>query len=340
MAKGVSQAEAYADAGDAKTLKSANQHADQAAAAAYVGAVATSAAYTDVVAGKTLNSAKSYTDKQVGAESSRAQAAEGQLQANINSESNRAQTAEAGLNTKIDNETTRAQTAESNLGTAITAESSRAQAAESTMNTKINTETTRATTAEAGLQTQITGNTQSINNLNNWANSVNNGVVGAGAQVTGNNSVALGANSVADRDNSVSVGSAGNERQITNVAAGTANTDAVNVGQLKSYAQQSYSASAAYTDQRVNGLQTQFDDFKKDTYGGLASVLAIAGLPQPTQAGKGMVSAAVSNYHGQQGFAVGASYVTGNNRFVLKGGISTSTRGGDVAGVVSGGWQF
>jgi autotransporter adhesin len=39
---------------------------------------------------------------------------------------------------------------------------------------------------------------------------------------------------VADRADTVSVGSAGNERQITNVAAGTADTDAVNVGQMNS----------------------------------------------------------------------------------------------------------
>ena len=47
------------------------------------------------------------------------------------------------------------------------------------------------------------------------------------------NAVALGANSVADRANTVSVGSVGNERQITNVAAGKEDTDAVNVSQLK-----------------------------------------------------------------------------------------------------------
>ena len=35
------------------------------------------------------------------------------------------------------------------------------------------------------------------------------------------------------RANSVSVGTAGQERQITNVQAGTADTDVVNVGQLK-----------------------------------------------------------------------------------------------------------
>ena len=44
--------------------------------------------------------------------------------------------------------------------------------------------------------------------------------------------MALGSGSVADRANSVSVGSEGNERQITNVAAGTEDTDAVNKAQL------------------------------------------------------------------------------------------------------------
>ena len=73
--------------------------------------------------------------------------------------------------------------------------------------------------------------------------------LGTGATVTGANGAALGANSVAARgpqagyaaiglaalQNSageVSVGTVGGERQITNVAAGTAATDAVNVAQL------------------------------------------------------------------------------------------------------------
>src|SRR5690606_41157957 len=46
------------------------------------------------------------------------------------------------------------------------------------------------------------------------------------------NSVALGSGSIADRERTVSVGAAGLERQITNVAAGTEDTDAVNVAQL------------------------------------------------------------------------------------------------------------
>ncbi|MFC7368036.1 YadA-like family protein, partial [Vreelandella zhaodongensis] len=73
---------------------------------------------------------------------------------------------------------------------------------------------------------------------------------GAGAQANAEGSVALGAGSVADREGmngererfsnesvastqgAVSVGSEGNERQITNVAGGTRDTDAVNVRQL------------------------------------------------------------------------------------------------------------
>ncbi|BFG72912.1 hypothetical protein PTKU46_09450 [Paraburkholderia terrae] len=58
--------------------------------------------------------------------------------------------------------------------------------------------------------------------------------IGGAAVATGANSVALGANSTADRANSVSVGSVGAQRQITNVAAGTADTDAVNVAQMNS----------------------------------------------------------------------------------------------------------
>jgi len=57
--------------------------------------------------------------------------------------------------------------------------------------------------------------------------------LGSNANASGNNSVALGAGSVADRDNTVSVGSEGNERQITNVAAGTQRTDAANWGQVQ-----------------------------------------------------------------------------------------------------------
>ena len=62
----------------------------------------------------------------------------------------------------------------------------------------------------------------------------NNAVaIGNGASVSAEGGVALGIGSVADRANAVSVGSTGANRQIINVAAGTEDTDAVNVSQLK-----------------------------------------------------------------------------------------------------------
>ncbi|WP_245254095.1 YadA family autotransporter adhesin [Paraburkholderia sp. LEh10] len=55
---------------------------------------------------------------------------------------------------------------------------------------------------------------------------------GPAATASASSAVALGANSVADRANTVSVGSSTAQRQITNMAAGTAAADAVNVSQL------------------------------------------------------------------------------------------------------------
>lgn len=68
------------------------------------------------------------------------------------------------------------------------------------------------------------------------AGAVGSIAIGDGANATAANSVALGAGSVADREDSVSVGAPGAERQITNVAAGTQATDAVNLGQLNAVA--------------------------------------------------------------------------------------------------------
>lgn len=61
----------------------------------------------------------------------------------------------------------------------------------------------------------------------------NSVALGHNAKVTGEGGVALGFGSVADRGNAVSVGNAKLNRQITNVAAGVEDTDAVNVSQLK-----------------------------------------------------------------------------------------------------------
>ena len=96
---------------------------------------------------------------------------------------------------------------------------------------------------------------------------VNNAVVlGHNAKVTGEGGVALGAGSVADRANAVSVGSKGAERQIINVAAGTADTDAVNVSQLKKVSDTANAGWNLYT----NGVATEATNVKPGEYVGFS----------------------------------------------------------------------
>jgi autotransporter adhesin len=140
--------------------------------------------------------------------------------------------------------------------------------------------------------------------------------VGSGAMATGANSVALGAGSAASRDNSVSVGAVGNERQITNVAAGTADTDAVNVSQLH----QTQSTANSYTDQQIGNV-------RKDAYGGTASAMAMAALPQATLPGKGMAAIAGGTYGGQSAMALGLSAMSDSGRWVYRANATTNTRG-------------
>ncbi|MET1532458.1 YadA family autotransporter adhesin [Burkholderia sola] len=172
-----------------------------------------------------------------------------------------------------------------------------------------------------------------------WIARADAGAIGSTATATGKNAVAVGQGSVADRDNSFSVGAKGNERQVTNVAAGTAPTDAVNVQQLNDNLATASTQAKGYTDQRIGQVYNSFNDLKKDMYGGVASAMAVAGLPQPTGAGRSMVSAATSNYHGQQGFAAGYSYVTESNRWVVKASVTGNTRS-DFGAVVGAGYQF
>jgi autotransporter adhesin len=69
---------------------------------------------------------------------------------------------------------------------------------------------------------------------NSYVSSVatNGMALGLGSSTTAANGIAIGYNAVADRANAVSVGSKTQQSQIINVAAGTVNTDAVNLGQM------------------------------------------------------------------------------------------------------------
>lgn len=149
----------------------------------------------------------------------------------------------------------------------------------------------------------------------------NSMALGQNSTASGNNSVALGANSVADRDDSVSVGSPGHERQITNVKAGTAPTDAVNVQQL---------------NDKIGSVRADIDHYRRDASGGIASAVAIANLPQASLAGESMVSIAGGTYSGQSAVAFGLSTATRNGRWVVKASGSTNTRGTVAVGAGAG----
>ncbi|MDB1144983.1 MAG: YadA-like family protein [Alcaligenaceae bacterium] len=95
--------------------------------------------------------------------------------------------------------------------------------------------------------------------------------------------------------------------RVTGVAPGVADTDAVNVGQLKQ--------TAAALDKKI-----------KKAGAGAAAAMAAAGLPQPYDPGASVVSAAIGQYGLNAGFAVGISTITDNGRWIIKGSMATDTQ--------------
>ncbi|MDR6204857.1 autotransporter adhesin [Paraburkholderia graminis] len=178
--------------------------------------------------------------------------------------------------------------------------------------------------------------------VGNGSQATGNGstVVGTGATSSGSGSAAIGAGSDdGGRSNVVAVGSAGSTRQVVNVAAGTAPTDAVNVGQLNASVSNALSQANSYTDSQVAGLRNNLDSYRRDADGGTATAMAVAGLPQPSGPGKSMVSIAGSVYRGQSGQALGVSTISENNHWVYKAAVSTNTRG-TYGAVMGAGYQW
>ncbi|WP_439243540.1 YadA family autotransporter adhesin, partial [Lonepinella sp. BR2474] len=112
--------------------------------------------------------------------------------------------------------------------------------------------------------------------------------------------------------------------QIKNVAAGTANTDAVNVGQLKG---------------AVNHLNNRINDVKKESRASAAGARAAAALPQVYIPGKSMVAAAAGTFKGQSAVAVGYSRASDNGKLILKLQGDANSQG-DVGGAVGLGYQW
>lgn len=225
------------------------------------------------------------------------------------------------------------------------------------------------------------------------ANALNGIAIGSNAQVIHVNSIAIGNGSTTTRgaqtnytaynmdapQNSVgefSVGSADGQRQITNVAAGSADTDAVNVAQLKSseaggvrydtkadgsidysnitlgggnggttrisnvsagvnnndavnYAQlkQSVQETKQYTDQRMVEMDNKLSKTESKLSGGIASAMAMTGLPQAYTPGASMASIGGGTYNGESAVALGVSMVSANGRWVYKLQGSTNSQG-------------
>ncbi|WP_420220338.1 YadA-like family protein [Metapseudomonas resinovorans] len=167
----------------------------------------------------------------------------------------------------------------------------------------------------------------------------NSTAIGSNAKARSRNSVAIGANSVADRENSVSVGSAGAERQITNVAAGTVETDAVNLGQLNKSVADITNNANAYTDVQVNGLRHDLNELDDELSAGIAGAMAMASLPQPYSPGASMAAVGLGNYRGQSSLAVGVSRISDNGKWVTKLQGSADSQG-EVGVSVGVGYQW
>ncbi|WP_158782795.1 YadA-like family protein [Pantoea sp. BAV 3049] len=131
----------------------------------------------------------------------------------------------------------------------------------------------------SGYGNTVSGDGATVVGTNSTATSATNGIgLGTGTTVTdedsiaigtgasaSNGAIAIGSGSIATGANSVSFGSSGNERQLTNVAAGTAGTDAVNLNQLNDGMTTVINEAKNYTDTKISEVnetinQTSIDN--------------------------------------------------------------------------------
>ena len=97
-------------------------------------------------------------------------------------------------------------------------------------------------------------------------------------------------------------------------------TDAVNVNQLQQSVSGAVSQANSYTDDQIRSA-------RRDAYGGTASALAVAGLPQAVLPGHGMVAMAGGTYGGQSAMAIGVSQLSETGKWVYKVQGTTDSRG-------------
>lgn len=117
----------------------------------------------------------------------------------------------------------------------------------------------------------------------------------------------------------VSVGAAGDERRIQNVAAGevsATSTDAINGSQLHAATHRLYN----HFESRINRVGRRAD-------AGTASALAASQLAQASHSGKSMVSVAAGSYQGQNALALGLSRVSDNGKITVRFAGTTNSQG-------------
>lgn len=128
----------------------------------------------------------------------------------------------------------------------------------------------------------------------------------------------------------ISVGDEGQgiTRQITNVAAGSKDTDAVNVAQLKRVAAtvaDGVGQDVQRVDRDVQRLDRRVNKINKDLRAGIAGVTALSFLQSGYRAGESAVSVAVGTYKGESALAVGYGRRLDNNKVEIKLGASLNT---------------
>lgn len=186
----------------------------------------------------------------------------------------------------------------------------------------------------ADLDARVTDNSSAITNImNNISGSTVSPVQYADAATP------TTSNGGTVSDDVTLVGAGDGPVALHNLAAGSADTDATNVGQVNAGLQAAVAQAQSYTDLRIDQLGQDMVRLRRDSDGGIAGALAAAALPQAADAGRGMVGMGFGTFGGQTAFALGLSARTRSGRAVFRAGASVDTRGraGANAGV---GLQF
>lgn len=166
-----------------------------------------------------------------------------------------------------------------------------------------------------GDPTTITGSgSYSVGN-NNTIGGDNTFVLGNNVNTTANNAVVLGNNSEGV-ENAVSVGAKGNERQIKNVADGTADSDAVTVRQLNKVA--GFDVNTIDADLKAANTRITRMDSKVNKVG--AGAAALAALHPLDMDNKFDVAAGFGNYRNANALALGVFYRPAENVMLSAGG--------------------